>query len=176
VAGTVAVAGSVGVVSLNDKTYATIVGGTGATTRVDAGGNTRVVAGDWTGVLKTWNVADAKLLVSADTNPLPVAERLNPSPKISAVPAGNAPDVPSRTTPLGPKFTDVLPVWASGVLTVTTPAPAETPSEKLTSVLPEIVELMLKLLMNPPPADAEAFERETGKFEKYFSEKPGKGS
>ncbi len=27
-----------------------------------------------------------------------------------------------------------------------------------------------------PPADAEAFERETGKFEKYFSEKPGKGS
>jgi ferredoxin len=28
----------------------------------------------------------------------------------------------------------------------------------------------------PSPADAEAFERETGKFEKYFSEKPGKGS
>jgi ferredoxin len=27
-----------------------------------------------------------------------------------------------------------------------------------------------------PPADAEAFEREEGKFEKYFSEKPGKGS
>jgi ferredoxin len=27
-----------------------------------------------------------------------------------------------------------------------------------------------------PPADAEQFERETGKFEKYFSEKPGKGS
>ena len=27
-----------------------------------------------------------------------------------------------------------------------------------------------------PPADAEKFERETGKFEKYFSEKPGKGS
>jgi hypothetical protein len=45
-AGTVAVAGSVGVISLNDKTYATIVGGTGATTRVDSGGNTRVVAGD----------------------------------------------------------------------------------------------------------------------------------
>lgn len=45
-AGTVAVAGSVGVISLNDTTYATIVGGTGATTRVDAGGNTRVVAGD----------------------------------------------------------------------------------------------------------------------------------
>ena len=45
-AGSVAVAGSVGVISLNDTTYATIVGGTGATTRVDAGGNTRVVAGD----------------------------------------------------------------------------------------------------------------------------------
>jgi len=31
-------------------------------------------------------------------------------------------------------------------------------------------------LKGEPPADAEAFERETGKFEKYFSEKPGKGS
>ena len=27
-----------------------------------------------------------------------------------------------------------------------------------------------------PPADREEFERETGKYEKYFSEKPGKGS
>ena len=27
-----------------------------------------------------------------------------------------------------------------------------------------------------PPADAADFERETGKFAKYFSEKPGKGS
>ena len=27
-----------------------------------------------------------------------------------------------------------------------------------------------------PPADAEDFERETGKLEKYFSEKPGRGS
>ncbi len=27
-----------------------------------------------------------------------------------------------------------------------------------------------------PPADAEAFESETGKFEKHFSTKPGKGS
>ena len=26
------------------------------------------------------------------------------------------------------------------------------------------------------PADADAFEREEGKFEKYFSEKPGRGS
>jgi ubiquinone biosynthesis protein UbiJ len=42
-AGTVAIAGSVGVISLNDKTYASIVGGT---TRVDAGGNVRVAASD----------------------------------------------------------------------------------------------------------------------------------
>ena len=27
-----------------------------------------------------------------------------------------------------------------------------------------------------PPADKEQYERETGKFEKYFSEKPGRGS
>jgi ferredoxin len=27
-----------------------------------------------------------------------------------------------------------------------------------------------------PPADHKQFENETGKFEKYFSEKPGKGS
>jgi ferredoxin len=27
-----------------------------------------------------------------------------------------------------------------------------------------------------PPADKEEYERETGKFEKYFSEKPGRGS
>jgi ferredoxin len=27
-----------------------------------------------------------------------------------------------------------------------------------------------------PPADADAMADETGKFEKYFSEKPGKGS
>ena len=27
-----------------------------------------------------------------------------------------------------------------------------------------------------PPDDATQFERETGKFEKYFSEKPGRGS
>jgi ferredoxin len=27
-----------------------------------------------------------------------------------------------------------------------------------------------------PPADREEFEREEGKFEKYFSEKPGRGS
>ena len=31
-------------------------------------------------------------------------------------------------------------------------------------------------LKGDPPGDAEAFERETGKFERFFSEKPGKGS
>ncbi|HVK18798.1 MAG TPA: c-type cytochrome domain-containing protein, partial [Fimbriiglobus sp.] len=38
--------------------------------------NTKVIAGDWTGSLKLWNAADAKLLASADTNPLPAAELL----------------------------------------------------------------------------------------------------
>ena len=38
--------------------------------------NARVVAGDWSGALKTWTVADAKLVATSDTNPLPVAERL----------------------------------------------------------------------------------------------------
>lgn len=36
----------------------------------------RVVAGDWGGTLKTWTPADAKVVAVADTNPLPVAERL----------------------------------------------------------------------------------------------------
>ncbi len=36
----------------------------------------RVIAGDWSGALKTWTAADAKLIATADTNPLPVAERL----------------------------------------------------------------------------------------------------
>jgi ferredoxin len=31
-------------------------------------------------------------------------------------------------------------------------------------------------VMGEPPADRKDFERETGKFEKYFSEKPGRGS
>jgi hypothetical protein len=38
--------------------------------------NARVVAGDWSGALKFWAAADAKLLASADTNPLPHAELL----------------------------------------------------------------------------------------------------
>ena len=31
-------------------------------------------------------------------------------------------------------------------------------------------------LKGEPPGDAEQYERETDKFERYFSEKPGKGS
>lgn len=38
--------------------------------------NAKVIGGDWSGMVKTWNVADAKTLATLDTNPLPVAERL----------------------------------------------------------------------------------------------------
>ncbi|MBN9121187.1 MAG: hypothetical protein J0I06_18885 [Planctomycetes bacterium] len=38
--------------------------------------NARVIAGDWSGVVKSWNVADAKLVAALDSNPLPVAERM----------------------------------------------------------------------------------------------------
>lgn len=38
--------------------------------------NAKVIAGDWSGVVKTWNAADAKALVALDANPLPAAERL----------------------------------------------------------------------------------------------------
>ena len=37
---------------------------------------------------------------------------------------------------------------------------------------PAVVNITVK---GVPPADAESFEREEGKFEKYFSEKPGDG-
>lgn len=38
--------------------------------------NTKVIAGDWSGVVKGWNAADAKPLTAFDANPLPAAERL----------------------------------------------------------------------------------------------------
>lgn len=38
--------------------------------------DTKVIAGDWSGALKTWAAADAKLIATADTNPLPVAQRV----------------------------------------------------------------------------------------------------
>jgi hypothetical protein len=38
--------------------------------------NAKVIGGDWSGMVKTWNIADAKILAQVDTNPLPVAERL----------------------------------------------------------------------------------------------------
>jgi hypothetical protein len=36
----------------------------------------KVIAGDWSGIVKSWAVADAKLVAALDTNPLPAAERL----------------------------------------------------------------------------------------------------
>lgn len=38
--------------------------------------NARVIAGDWSGVVKSWSAADTKLLAALDANPLPAAERL----------------------------------------------------------------------------------------------------
>lgn len=38
--------------------------------------NLKVIAGDWSGVVKSWNAADAKVLATLDANPLPAAERL----------------------------------------------------------------------------------------------------
>jgi len=38
--------------------------------------NTKVIAGDWSGQVKMWAVADGKLLATLDTNPPPLAERL----------------------------------------------------------------------------------------------------
>ena len=38
--------------------------------------NAKVIAGDWSGVVKSWNAADAKVLAVLDANPLPAAERL----------------------------------------------------------------------------------------------------
>jgi hypothetical protein len=37
--------------------------------------NAKVIAGDWSGVVKTWNAADAKVLAVLDANPPPAAER-----------------------------------------------------------------------------------------------------
>jgi len=38
--------------------------------------NARVIAGDWSGMVKAWNAADAKVVALLDANPLPAAERL----------------------------------------------------------------------------------------------------
>jgi hypothetical protein len=37
--------------------------------------NARVIAGDWSGVVREWNAADAKVVATLDANPLPAAER-----------------------------------------------------------------------------------------------------
>ena len=38
--------------------------------------NAKVIAGDWSGVVKSWSAADAKVLAVLDANPAPVAERM----------------------------------------------------------------------------------------------------
>lgn len=38
--------------------------------------NAKVIGGDWSGVVKAWNVSDAKVMAVLDANPLPAAERL----------------------------------------------------------------------------------------------------
>jgi hypothetical protein len=38
--------------------------------------NAKVIGGDWSGLVKTWNVADAKIVATVDTNLLPLTERL----------------------------------------------------------------------------------------------------
>ncbi|MFM8272286.1 MAG: c-type cytochrome domain-containing protein [Gemmata sp.] len=38
--------------------------------------NNRVIAGDWSGVVKAWAAADAKAVATLDANPLPAAQRL----------------------------------------------------------------------------------------------------
>ena len=38
--------------------------------------NTKVVGGDWSGAVKFWTIADAKLAANADTNPAPLVERV----------------------------------------------------------------------------------------------------
>jgi hypothetical protein len=38
--------------------------------------NARVIAGDWSGMVKAWGVVDAKPIAAYDANPLPAAERL----------------------------------------------------------------------------------------------------
>ena len=50
--------------------------------------NTRVIAGDWSGVLKMWTIADAKTYAIVDTNPLPIAEQTKLTEQ--AVTAGEA--------------------------------------------------------------------------------------
>lgn len=50
--------------------------------------NAKVIAGDWSGVVKAWSAADAKVLAVLDPNPAPAAERLKAAE--AAVVAGDA--------------------------------------------------------------------------------------
>jgi Planctomycete cytochrome C/WD domain, G-beta repeat len=47
--------------------------------------STKVIGGDWGGTLKFWNLADARVLAIADTNPAPMIEQLAAAEK--AIPA-----------------------------------------------------------------------------------------
>jgi hypothetical protein len=38
--------------------------------------NLKVIAGDWSGIVKSWTAVDAKFIAALDANPLPAAERL----------------------------------------------------------------------------------------------------
>ena len=48
--------------------------------------NTKVVGGDWGGLVQLWNLADAKLIAQVDTNPAPMAEQVKAA-EIAAVAA-----------------------------------------------------------------------------------------
>ena len=57
--------------------------------------NAKVIAGDWSGVVKAWNVADAKFVAALDANPLPAAERLKKTE--AALAAAQAKVAPAQT-------------------------------------------------------------------------------
>ncbi len=57
--------------------------------------NARVIAGDWSGVVKAWTAADAKIAATLDANPLPVAQRLKVAE--TALAAATAKVVPTQT-------------------------------------------------------------------------------
>ena len=56
------------------------------------------------------------------------------------------------------------------------PDTEDTPDGKWLAINSKYAEIWPNItIMGTPPADAEKFQDETGKFEKYFDENPGKG-
>ncbi len=54
---------------------------------------------------------------------------------------------------------------------------SEDPTSKWVSINAKYAKIWPNItLKGEPPSDAADFERESGKFEKYFSEKPGRGT